>query len=163
MNQRKLLTDKTLAKQEVDMWKQLGDKVVFTNGCFDVFHAGHAQYLAEAKELGDRLIVGLNSDSSVKKLKGNGRPIQSLEDRAAVLHALRSVDMVICFSEDTPMELITTLIPDVIVKGGDYNIEDMIGKDFIEEAGGEVKILSFKKGISTSNIIARIQKLSHED
>lgn len=163
MKQATLFTEVTLAKKQVNEWKQQKETIVFTNGCFDVFHAGHAQYLEEARQLGDRLIVGLNSDSSVKKLKGSHRPIQSMDDRAAVLCALRSVDMVISFSEDTPMELIRSLIPDVLVKGGDYTIEDMIGKDFIEQAGGEVKILSFKKGISTSSIINRIQKLPHED
>ena len=158
-----LFSDVTLAKLQVDKWKEQNKKIVFTNGCFDILHTGHTTYLKEARELGDRLIVGLNSDASVKKLKGNSRPIQGLQERAAVLCALRSVDMVISFSEETPINLITQLIPDVLVKGGDYTINEMIGKDFIEQEGGKVNILSFKEDISTSDIIHRIQNLPHED
>lgn len=163
MNSPILFSNLTLAAQQVNEWKQRQEKIVFTNGCFDIFHAGHAQYLEEARQLGDRLIVGLNSDQSVKKLKGKSRPIQSLENRAAVLASLRCVDMVIEFDEDTPIELIKKCSPNILVKGGDYRIEDMIGKDFIESIDGEVKILSFKKDISTSSIIHRIQHLPHED
>ena len=151
------------AQQQVDVWKKQKDSIIFTNGCFDIFHAGHAMYLEEAKQLGQRLVVGLNTDESVKKLKGEHRPIISLDDRAGVLCALQAVDMVIPFAENTPIELIRILMPDVLVKGGDYDIEQMIGKDLVEKAGGEVKILSFKNDISTSTIIERIQQSHHED
>ena len=149
--------------QQVDVWKKQKDTIIFTNGCFDIFHAGHAMYLEEAKQLGQRLVVGINTDESVKKLKGEHRPILTLNDRASVLCALQAVDMVIPFAEDTPIELIRSLMPDVLVKGGDYNIEQMIGKDLVEKTGGEVKILSFKNDISTSTIIKRIQQSHHED
>ncbi len=151
------------AREQVSSWKKQNDTLIFTNGCFDIFHAGHAMYLEEAKQLGHRLIVGINSDESVSRLKGKHRPILSLHHRASVLCALQAVDMVIPFGEDTPINLIEVLMPDVLVKGGDYNREEMIGKEVIEKAGGEVKILSFKSDISTSNIIERIQHSHHED
>lgn len=137
----------------ISEWKSTNQKVVFTNGCFDILHAGHVQYLTEARRLGDKLIVGLNSDASVSRIKGSTRPISKLEDRASVLSALRAIDLIISFEEDTPLQLIKNLKPDVIVKGGDYSIDEMIGKEFVEAYGGEVKVLDFKKGYSTSLII----------
>ena len=142
----------------INKLKTKGKKIVFTNGCFDIIHAGHIQYLKEAKALGDILIVGVNSDASVKRLKGNSRPINFQDDRLVVLDALRPVDYVILFDEDTPFNLIEAIIPDVLVKGGDWKIEDIVGYNIVTQNGGEVRSLSFKNGISTTEIIKRIKK-----
>ncbi|MCL2065513.1 MAG: D-glycero-beta-D-manno-heptose 1-phosphate adenylyltransferase [Candidatus Cloacimonetes bacterium] len=133
-------------------------KIVFTNGCFDILHSGHVLYLEEARNLGDKLILGLNSDNSVKRLKGEDRPINSEQDRAIVLSALSFVDFVIIFEEDTPFELIQKIQPDVLVKGGDWPIEQIIGYDIVLKKGGEVKSLMFKDGISTTKIIKKITR-----
>ena len=130
-------------------------RVVFTNGCFDVLHPGHVEHLAQAKALGDVLIVGLNSDASVRRLKGAGRPLVAEADRAAVLAALRSVDAVTLFDEDTPLGLISALLPDVLVKGGDYDLDGIVGREVVEEAGGEVRVLPFVEGYSTTGILDR--------
>ena len=135
------------------------EKVVFTNGCFDVLHRGHVEYLNEAKELGTKLIVGLNSDSSVKRLKGDERPINSELDRKFLLENLKSVDEVIIFNEDTPLELIKTLMPSVLVKGGDWPVEKIVGHEIVLASGGEVKSLSFKNGYSTTNTLEKIKSL----
>ena len=135
------------------------EKVVFTNGCFDVLHRGHVEYLNEAKELGTKLIVGLNSDSSVKRLKGDERPINTEIDRKFLLENLKSVDEVIIFNEDTPLELIKTLMPSVLVKGGDWPIEKIVGHEIVLASGGEVKSLSFKNGYSTTNTLEKIKSL----
>ncbi len=132
-------------------------RVVFTNGCFDVLHPGHVEHLAQAKALGDVLVVGLNSDSSVQRLKGAGRPLVAEADRAAVLAALRSVDAVTLFDEDTPLELISTLLPDVLVKGGDYDLDGIVGREAVEEAGGEVRVLPFVEGYSTTGLLDRLK------
>ena len=133
-------------------------KIVFTNGCFDLLHVGHIRYLNQAKKLGDFLIIGLNSDRSVKKLKGKDRPINSFEDRATLLSALNSVDLVIKFEEQTPENLIKDIVPDVLVKGGDYNIEDIVGYQDVIQNGGQVKTLSFYDGYSSTNYINKIKK-----
>jgi len=133
-------------------------KIVFTNGCFDLLHVGHIRYLAQAKKLGDFLIIGLNSDSSVKELKGEDRPINSFEDRATLLSAIESVDLVIMFEEQTPENLIKYIVPDVLVKGGDYNIEDIVGYQTVIQNGGQVKTLSFYDGYSSTNYINKIKK-----
>jgi rfaE bifunctional protein nucleotidyltransferase chain/domain len=133
-------------------------KIVFTNGCFDLLHVGHIRYLSQAKKLGDFLIIGLNSDRSVKKLKGKDRPINSFEDRATLLSALNSVDLVIKFEEQTPENLIKDIVPDVLVKGGDYNIEDIVGYQIVIQNGGHVKTLSFYDGYSSTNYIDKINK-----
>ena len=133
-------------------------KIVFTNGCFDLLHVGHVRYLAQAKKLGDFLIIGLNSDSSVKELKGEDRPINSFEDRATLLLAIKSVDLVIMFEEQTPENLIKDIVPDILVKGGDYNIEDIIGYQTVIQNGGQVKTLSFYDGYSSTNYINKIKK-----
>lgn len=130
-------------------------RVVFTNGCFDVLHPGHVEHLAQAKTLGDVLVVGLNSDASVRRLKGAGRPLVTEADRALALAALRSVDAVTLFDEDTPLELISTLLPDVLVKGGDYDLDGIVGRQAVEEAGGEVRVLPFVEGYSTTGILDR--------
>ena len=133
-------------------------KIVFTNGCFDLLHVGHIRYLAQAKKLGDFLIIGLNSDSSVKELKGEDRPINSFEDRATLLSAIESVDLVIMFEEQTPENLIKDIVPDILVKGGDYNIEDIVGYQTVMQNGGQVKTLSFYDGYSSTNYIDKINK-----
>ena len=133
-------------------------KIVFTNGCFDLLHVGHIRYLAQAKRLGDFLIIGLNSDSSVKELKGKDRPINSFEDRATLLSAIESVDLVIMFEEQTPENLIKDIVPDILVKGGDYNIEDIVGYQTVIQNGGQVKTLSFYEGYSSTNYINKIKK-----
>ena len=133
-------------------------KIVFTNGCFDLLHVGHIRYLSDAKKLGDFLIVGLNSDESVKILKGQNRPINQFEDRAMLLSALRSVDLVIMFEEQTPENLINKIVPDVLVKGGDYDIEDIAGYHTVIKNGGKVRTLDFYKGYSSTNYIKKINK-----
>lgn len=134
-------------------------KTVFTNGCFDILHSGHVQYLNEARALGDKLIVGLNSDLSVKRLKGEERPINTEDDRKFVLENLKAVDEVVIFGEDTPLELIELIKPDVLVKGGDWPIEKIVGHDFVTSSGGEVISLSFKDGYSTTSVLEQIKKL----
>jgi D-beta-D-heptose 7-phosphate kinase/D-beta-D-heptose 1-phosphate adenosyltransferase len=135
-----------------------GERVVLTNGCFDILHAGHVSYLEEAKSCGDRLIVAVNDDDSVRRLKGVSRPINSLADRMAVLAGLASVDWVVPFSEDTPAELIAKILPDVLVKGGDYRVEQIAGGDTVLKNGGEVRVLGFKPGRSTSALIDTLRR-----
>jgi D-glycero-beta-D-manno-heptose 1-phosphate adenylyltransferase len=134
-------------------------KLVFTNGCFDIIHKGHVEYLSEAKSLGDYLIVGLNSDSSVKKLKGNNRPVNKQDDRAVVLDNLKSVDYVIIFYEDTPFELIKKIVPDVLVKGGDWKENEIVGSDIVKNNGGSVKSLKYVPNYSTTEILKKISSL----
>lgn len=129
--------------------------MVFTNGCFDILHRGHVEYLSAARELGDVLVVGLNSDDSVARLKGPQRPINPQDDRAVVLAALAAVDAVTLFAEDTPRELIASLLPDLLVKGGDYREEDIVGGSEVRAAGGDVKIIPLVPGRSTTGIIKR--------
>ena len=152
--------DKVL--QHIEFAKQNGERIVFTNGCFDILHAGHVRYLAQAKALGDRLVVGLNSDASIKRLKGETRPVNPLDERATVLASLASVDWVLPFGDDpsendTPLQLILKVKPDVLVKGGDYTIAGIVGANEVLAAGGEVKVLQFVDGCSTSNIISKIK------
>jgi D-beta-D-heptose 7-phosphate kinase/D-beta-D-heptose 1-phosphate adenosyltransferase len=135
-----------------------GERVVMTNGCFDLLHAGHISYLEEAKSLGDRLVVAINDDDSVRRLKGEERPINGLADRLAVMAGLAAVDWVVPFSEDTPETLICDVLPDILVKGGDYRPEDIAGGDCVRRAGGEVRVLSYRDGRSTSAIVDRIRR-----
>lgn len=144
-------------RAELSKQKLIGSRIVFTNGCFDILHAGHVSYLKKAKELGDRLVVGINSDESVRRLKGNGRPINKLEDRIAVLSALDCVDEVIPFEEDTPLELIKRVHPDVLVKGNDYTVENIVGADFVLSYGGDVKTIPLLQGRSTTGIAKRMR------
>ncbi|WP_413494358.1 bifunctional D-glycero-beta-D-manno-heptose-7-phosphate kinase/D-glycero-beta-D-manno-heptose 1-phosphate adenylyltransferase HldE [Morganella psychrotolerans] len=144
--------------QAVAAARQRGEKVVMTNGCFDILHAGHVSYLANARKLGDRLIVAVNSDASTKRLKGESRPVNPLDQRMIVLGALGAVDWVVPFEEDTPQRLIAAVLPDILVKGGDYRPEEIAGSDEVWAAGGEVKVLNFEDGISTTNIINAINK-----
>ena len=134
-------------------------KIVFTNGCFDLLHAGHCHYLQKAKELGDILIVGLNSDSSVKRIKGPPRPIIPEDQRAFILSSLKAVDYVVIFEEDTPIRLIKAIKPDILVKGGDWKPENIPGRDLVESYGGKVITIPFEHQISTSKIIERIKEL----
>ena len=134
-------------------------KVVFTNGCFDIIHKGHVTYLNEAKSLGDHLIVGINSDDSVKRLKGKDRPVNNESDRAFVLDNLKSVDDVLIFNEDTPYDIIKEIIPDLLVKGGDWKEEDIVGSDIVKKNGGKVISLQFVNNYSTTNILEKIEKL----
>ena len=140
-------------------YRQRGKRVVFTNGCFDILHMGHVRYLETAKSFGDVLILGLNSDDSVRRLKGPSRPVNPEEDRAYVLGALESVDYVVLFSDDTPYELIRAIEPDALVKGGDYEGKQIVGSD----VAGETRLVKFVEGCSTSQVIARIRNPSGED
>lgn len=134
-----------------------GLKIVFTNGVFDILHAGHLDYLSKSKKLGDILIVGLNSDESTKAIKGEERPFNNEEDRAALLAGLECVDYVTLFSETTPINLIKSVKPDLLVKGADYSADEVVGKDVVESFGGEVKLIPFKEGFSTSRLIDKIK------
>ncbi|MEK7728411.1 MAG: D-glycero-beta-D-manno-heptose 1-phosphate adenylyltransferase [candidate division KSB1 bacterium] len=137
-------------------WRAEKKRVVFTNGCFDILHRGHVEYLEQARAHGDLLIVGLNSDDSVRRLKGEGRPIVSQEDRATILAALRCVDFVVYFEEDTPANLIAHLQPDVLVKGADYQINEIVGRETVEAGGGEVVRIPLTPGRATRDVIATI-------
>ena len=141
--------------QIIEGLKKERKRIVFTNGCFDLLHAGHVTYLEEAKGLGDVLVVGVNSDSSVRRIKGSGRPIVPLEQRMAVLAALEAVDYVVPFEEDTPHELIALLRPHTLVKGGDWRAEEVVGRELVEE----IRIIPYLEGVSTSGIIQRILRL----
>ena len=132
-------------------------KIVFTNGCFDVLHYGHVRYLLEAKKLGDILVVGLNSDESVRRLKGPTRPVNGEKERAFVLAALTCIDYVVIFGEDTPKELIETVMPDVLVKGGDYDLSNIVGADFVTRNGGTVTTIPFVEGFSSTHIIEQLK------
>ncbi len=144
------------AKAVVNFHQQQGRTVVFTNGCFDILHAGHVQYLNKAKALGDVLVVAINSDASVKRLKGEKRPINTQEDRAYLLKNLKAVDVVLCFEDDTPLSVIETLLPDVLVKGADWAVENIVGKEIVEAHGGSVQTISFLDGHSTTGTIEKI-------
>ncbi|KLU17057.1 MULTISPECIES: bifunctional D-glycero-beta-D-manno-heptose-7-phosphate kinase/D-glycero-beta-D-manno-heptose 1-phosphate adenylyltransferase HldE [Xenorhabdus] len=150
MNEAKL-------KEAVTQARQRSERIVMTNGCFDILHVGHVSYLSNARKLGDRLIVAVNSDASTKRLKGETRPVNPLEQRMVVLSALESVDWVVAFEEDTPQRLIAGILPDILVKGGDYKPEEIAGSEEVWAAGGEVKVLNFEDGISTTNIIKTIK------
>ena len=143
-------------KEETDSLKSEGKRIVFTNGCFDLIHPGHTRYLWEARQLGNFLVVAMNSDRSVRKIKGEGRPVTPQEDRIEVLAALGFVDGVVVFDEDNPLEVIRLLMPHVLVKGGDWPEEKIIGADLVKEAGGEVRSIPFVSGYSTTAIIQRL-------
>ena len=138
--------------------KPRGDVVVFTNGCFDILHRGHVDYLCQARALGDRLVVGLNADASVRRLKGRDRPVIAQDDRAFVLAALACVDAVTVFAEDTPAELIRALLPDILVKGNDYAPESVVGRDVVEANGGRLVLIPLVPGRSTTDILQRIRE-----
>jgi rfaE bifunctional protein nucleotidyltransferase chain/domain len=154
----KVYTLNELIQQRAE-WKHRGKTVVFTNGVFDILHRGHVEYLSHAKAIGDMLIVGVNSDSSVKRIKGPLRPIVEESDRAFVLSQLAAVDAVCLFEEDTPLHLIKAIVPDILVKGADYTIENIVGRDIVEQAGGKVQTIAFVPDKSTTNIVDRIKQM----
>jgi len=150
------LVDRAKAKKIIGKWRADHKIIVFTNGCFDIIHRGHIEYLRKAKLLGDVLIVGLNSDASVRRIKGEPRPYQSEQDRAAISDAMEMVDLVVIFDEDTPLDLICELKPDVLVKGGDYDHRSIVGAKEVESWGGHVIIIPFLKGYGTSKLVEKI-------
>ena len=149
------IVDFSKIKDLVSNWKKEDNSIVFTNGCFDVLHYGHVSYLAEASDLGDKMIIGLNSDSSVRRLKGETRPINGQHERAVLLSALQFVDAVVIFDEDTPENLINTIAPDFLVKGGDYTIDTIVGADFVMSYGGKVITIPIVENFSSTLIIKR--------
>ncbi|MBW1722209.1 MAG: D-glycero-beta-D-manno-heptose 1-phosphate adenylyltransferase [Deltaproteobacteria bacterium] len=153
---RKIKSIKALG-DDIGNLKGRGKRIVFTNGCFDLLHRGHVRYLSEARKLGDYLIVAVNSDRSVRAIKGPGRPVMPEEERAELLSALEFVDAVTLFDEETPLEVIRSLMPDVLVKGGDWPVDKIIGGDLVIKAGGEVRSIPFVSGHSTTEIIRRIR------
>lgn len=158
MTESKIL-NKELAQNQVKQWQSEGKKIVFTNGCFDIVHLGHIDYLEKARNLGDKLVLGLNTDASVKRLKGENRPVVNEYARARMMSAFEFVDTVILFDEPTPKELIETLCPNILVKGDDYIVENIVGADFVMAKGGEVKTISLVEGYSTTAIIKKIKDL----
>jgi len=163
----KIDIEKTLLGKVVDLakltsivqdWKSEDKVIVFTNGVFDLLHIGHITYMAKAAELGDKLIIGLNADNSVRRLKGPERPVNDQNTRAAILSALFFVDAVVVFEEDTPINLIKTLLPDILVKGADYSVENIVGAKEVLDNGGEVKTINFVEGYSSTSIVERIKK-----
>jgi len=142
----------------ISQWRATGQRIVFTNGCFDLMHPGHVEYLEAARAQGDRLVIGLNSDRSVRALKGERRPILPEAARARLLAALAAVDAVVIFDEDTPADLIAQLRPDVLAKGADYQAHEVVGADFVQSYGGRVALIEFVEGYSTSEIVRRIRR-----
>ena len=151
------IKDLAAARKLVSLWKHQGKHVVFTNGCFDLLHLGHVDYLEKARNLGDVLVVGLNTDDSVSRFKGPQRPIQDQQSRARIMAALQAVDLVVFFNEDTPLKLISELLPQILVKGSDYLAENIVGADVVKNAGGVVKTIDFVPGYSTSRIVDKIK------
>lgn len=145
------------ALKRVNAWRVKNNRIVFTNGCFDIIHAGHVFYLEKARQMGDRLIVGLNSDTSVRQIKGENRPVNDEDARAAVLAAMEFVDMVVVFAEETPLKLIEAVSPDFLIKGGDYVPEEIVGYDHVKKNGGEIITIPLLKGYSTTSTIERLR------
>lgn len=154
--ENKIVTEKETLKNTLSQWQFKEEKIVFTNGCFDIVHRGHIEYLAKAASLGTKLIIGLNSDSSVCKLKGPGRPVNDEHARALLLSSLLFVDKVCLFNEDTPLELIRYIQPDILVKGSDYKPENIVGYDIVKNKGGEIITIDFVQGYSSTSILAKI-------
>lgn len=152
------ILDQATAVRLISEWHKQGFRVVFTNGCFDILHLGHIDYLAKASSLGDKFIIGLNADASVSRLKGAHRPLQNEQSRGHILAALSFVDAVVAFSEDTPQKLIETLKPDIMVKGADYKVEDIAGARFVMANGGSVVLLPYLQGHSTTSIEKKIRE-----
>jgi D-glycero-beta-D-manno-heptose 1-phosphate adenylyltransferase len=150
------------ARANVKQWQAQGFKVVFTNGCFDIIHLGHVDYLEKARNLGDKLVLGLNTDDSVSRFKGPDRPLQDQHSRARVLAAFQFIDLVVLFNEDTPLNLISELLPDILVKGSDYLTENIVGADVVKRNGGVVKTIDFVSGYSTTRIVEKIKKTKKE-
>ena len=152
-----IIVDRQNLLEIITGWRKESKKIVFTNGCFDILHRGHVEYLNKARQLGDILVLGLNSDESVRRLKGPERPVVSEEDRAFILSQLISVDAVIIFREDTPIPLIEAIKPDILVKGGDYRLDQVVGREIVEKNGGKVMTIDQVEGLSTTELIGRIQ------
>lgn len=150
--------DREQLLKTLSLWRFESEKIVFTNGCFDLLHRGHIQYLAQARMLGNKLIIGLNSDASTKRLKGDSRPINDQKSRALLLASMLFVDAVVIFEEDTPLELIKFVLPDFLVKGGDYDPNTIVGADLVKNNGGSVTVLPFLDGYSSTIIATKIQK-----
>ena len=157
MKTEKKILSRAEAKTSVENWKNQGNEVVFTNGCFDILHLGHIDYLEKAKEKGDRLIVALNTDQSVKELKGEDRPINNEYSRARLIAALEFVDGIVLFHEETPKELIEEILPDILVKGSDYDLSNIVGADTVIDHGGKVETIDLVDGYSTTNIVDKIK------
>ena len=153
-----IINDWDIANNYIKQWKKTGDTVVFTNGCFDIIHRGHIEILSAAKEKGNHLVVGLNGDQSVTRLKGNDRPLQPFEDRAMILDAIESVDMVVGFEEDNPAKIILHFLPDILVKGGDYTTDTIVGADTVIANGGTVEIIPLIPEKSTTALLDSIIK-----
>jgi rfaE bifunctional protein nucleotidyltransferase chain/domain len=162
MSGRVILDREGLLRARADL-RAGGRTLVFTNGCFDILHVGHVRYLAAARALGDALLVAINSDASVRALKGAGRPVMSESERAELLAALSSVDFVTVFDEDSPRRLIAEVLPDVLVKGGDYELDEIHGREEVEAAGGRVLALPFVEGASTTGIIERVKAVTCDE
>ena len=154
--QTKILSFSALEGQ-LEKWRNANQKIVFTNGCFNLLHFGHVDYLAKARDLGDRLVVGLNTDGSIKRIKGATRPINNEESRAALLAGMAYVDAVVLFDEETPINLISMVMPDVLVKGGDYSIKEIVGHEMVLNNKGEVRTIDFVEGYSSSVLIEKIK------
>jgi len=144
------------ARTKLAVWRAAGDRIVFTNGVYDLLHRGHVEYLEEARALGDRLVVGINSDASVRRLKGPTRPIVTQDERAELIAALACVDLAVVFEDDTPLALIEAVAPDVLVKGADWAADAIVGREFVEAHGGRVERIALREGLSTSAIVQRI-------
>ena len=153
-----IIDDWDIANSHINEWKELGYTIVFTNGCFDILHRGHIKILFAAKKKGDRLVVGLNGDQSVQRLKGHDRPLQPFDDRAIILDALEVVDMVVGFEEDTPAEIISKILPNILVKGGDYTTNTIVGADTVIANGGTVETIPLVLGKSTTKLVDQIIK-----
>lgn len=161
MDYQSFIGNKIIRKKEelectLSQWRFKSEKIVFTNGCFDILHRGHVEYLAKAAALGSKLVIGLNTDASVKRLKGESRPINHQEARAIILSSLIFTDRIIFFEEDTPLELIRYIQPDILVKGSDYKPEDIVGYDIVKAKGGEVITIDLTEGFSTTSILERV-------
>jgi D-glycero-beta-D-manno-heptose 1-phosphate adenylyltransferase len=149
--------------EQLQLWRSQGQKIVFTNGCFDLLHLGHVDYLEKARQLGDKLVLGLNTDRSISSIKGPNRPLQDEMSRARVMASLLFVDAVVLFDSDTPLELIKAVQPDILVKGDDYSIEQIVGHDVVQQAGGVVKTVPLVTGYSTTSIVKKIENQLNEN
>lgn len=161
MDYQSFIGNKIIRKKEelectLSQWRFKSEKIVFTNGCFDILHRGHVEYLAKAAALGSKLVIGLNTDASVKRLKGESRPINDQEARAIILSSLIFTERIIFFEEDTPLELIRYIQPDILVKGSDYKPEDIVGYDIVKAKGGEIITIDLTEGFSTTSILERV-------
>ena len=152
----KILSFSTLENQ-LKKWRKANEKIVFTNGCFDLLHLGHVNYLAKARDLGNRLVVGLNTDASIKRLKGSSRPIKDEQSRVALLAGMAYIDAVVLFDEETPIKLISIIKPDVLVKGGDYEVKDVVGHEIVLSNNGKVCTIDFVDGYSSSTLIEKVK------